>query len=89
MSSNYGGGSYSNFGSQFQNFNPGNPRFSSQFQTLNQAKPSNNQGQSSGLICQICGKSGHSALDCYHLMDFAYQGRHTLAKLASMVANAA
>ena len=31
MSSNYGGGSYSNSGSQFQNFNPGNPGFSSQF----------------------------------------------------------
>ena len=89
MSSNYGGGSYSNSGSQFQNFNPGNPGFSSQFQTFNQAKPFNNQGQSSRPICQICGKSGYSALDCYHRMDFVYQGRHAPAKLASMVAKAA
>ncbi|KAL0003958.1 hypothetical protein SO802_011519 [Lithocarpus litseifolius] len=29
----------------------------------------------------------HSALDCYHKMDFVYQGRHSPAKLASMVAN--
>lgn len=77
MSSNYGGGSYSSSGSQFQNFN--------------QSKPSNNQsqGQSSRPICQICGKGGHSALDYYHCMDFAYQGSHAPAKLASMVANAA
>jgi len=52
---------------------------------------SNNQsqGQSSRLICQIYGKNGHSTLDCYHRMDFAYQGRHARAKLASVVANAA
>jgi hypothetical protein len=23
--------------------------------------------------CQICGKSSHRALDCYHCMDYAYQ----------------
>uniref|UniRef100_A0A2N9HWR7 CCHC-type domain-containing protein n=1 Tax=Fagus sylvatica TaxID=28930 RepID=A0A2N9HWR7_FAGSY len=34
--------------------------------------------------CQICGKPGHQALDCYHRMDFAYQGRHPPAKLAAM-----
>uniref|UniRef100_A0A2N9I8B6 CCHC-type domain-containing protein n=1 Tax=Fagus sylvatica TaxID=28930 RepID=A0A2N9I8B6_FAGSY len=34
--------------------------------------------------CQICGKLGHQALDCYHRMDFAYQGRHPPAKLAAM-----
>lgn len=33
--------------------------------------------------CQICGKNGHIALDCYHLMNFAYQGKHAPAKLAS------
>ena len=90
MNSYFGGGNYSNFGgSQFQNFNLGNQSFPSQFQSFNQAKSSNNQGQSSRPICQICGKSGHSALDCYHRIDFAYQGRHAPAKLASMVANAA
>jgi len=36
--------------------------------------------------CQICGKSSHNALDCYHRMDFAYQGRHPPTQLATMVA---
>ena len=27
------------------------------------------------------------ALDCYHRMDFAFQGKHALFKLAAMVAN--
>lgn len=26
------------------------------------------------LECQICGKYGHLALDCYHQGNFAYQG---------------
>ena len=92
--SHYSGGSYSN-PNQFQNFNSsnfnqGNSGLSPQFQTFNQAKQSNqNPGQSSKPICQICGKSGHLALNCYHRMDFTYQGRHPPAKLASMVANAA
>jgi len=36
--------------------------------------------------CQICGKSSHNALDCYHRMDFAYQGRHPPTQLAALVA---
>ena len=35
-------------------------------------------------IYQICGKSGHQALDCYHRMDFAYQGKNPPTKLAVM-----
>lgn len=34
--------------------------------------------------CQICKRNGHSALDCYHRMDFVYQGRHPPARLAAM-----
>ena len=81
------GGSYSN-PNQFQNLNSG---FSPQPQTYNQTKQSSNQnpGQSSRPICHICGNNGHSALDCYHRMDFTYQGSHPPAKLASMVANSA
>ena len=80
-------GNHSNY-NQFQNFNPGG---SSHSQTYNQPKHTLNQNssQSGRPICQICGKSGHSALDCYHRMDFTYQGKHPPAKLASMVANAA
>ena len=36
--------------------------------------------------CQICGKSSHQALDCYHRMDFSYQGRHPPSQLAAMAA---
>ncbi|KAL0013426.1 hypothetical protein SO802_000495 [Lithocarpus litseifolius] len=35
-------------------------------------------------ICQIYGKVGHQALDCYHRMDFAYQGKNPPTKLAAM-----
>ena len=35
-------------------------------------------------MCQICGKLGHLAMDCYHRMDYAYQGKHPPAKLAAM-----
>jgi hypothetical protein len=34
--------------------------------------------------CQICGKLSHQALDCYHRMDFAFQGKHPPAQLAAM-----
>ena len=46
-----------------------------------------NQYHNTRPTCQICGKNGHIALDCYHCMNFAYQGRHAPAKLASMVAS--
>ena len=36
--------------------------------------------------CQIYGKSSHQALDCFHRMDYAYQGRHPSSQLAAMVA---
>ncbi|RVW13866.1 Retrovirus-related Pol polyprotein from transposon RE1 [Vitis vinifera] len=37
--------------------------------------------------CQICGKLSHKALDCFHIMNYAYQGRHPPTQLAAMVAN--
>ncbi|KAK9984565.1 hypothetical protein SO802_034090 [Lithocarpus litseifolius] len=43
-----------------------------------QSKSNFQQGQRP--VCQICGKNGHTALDCYHRMNFAYQGRHPPAK---------
>jgi len=36
--------------------------------------------------CQICGKTSHQALDCFHMMDYSYQGRHSPNQLAAMVA---
>lgn len=47
----------------------------------NSFNPSN---QSQRPYCQICGKVGHVALDCYYRMDYSYQGRHPLAKLAAL-----
>uniref|UniRef100_A0A2N9FXA9 Integrase catalytic domain-containing protein n=1 Tax=Fagus sylvatica TaxID=28930 RepID=A0A2N9FXA9_FAGSY len=56
-------------------FTQGNAQFSQNFQ---------GKSENSRPLCQICGKLGHQALDCYHRMDFAYQGRHPPARLAAM-----
>lgn len=37
--------------------------------------------------CQICGKTNHQAPDCYHCMDFSYQGRHPPSQLAALAAH--
>uniref|UniRef100_A0A2N9HLD4 Integrase catalytic domain-containing protein n=1 Tax=Fagus sylvatica TaxID=28930 RepID=A0A2N9HLD4_FAGSY len=42
------------------------------------------QGKSERPTCQICWKIGHYAIDCYHRMDFAYQGKNPPTKLAAM-----
>jgi len=39
------------------------------------------------VACQICGKFNHTALDCYHRMDYAYQGRLPSPQLQAMVAH--
>jgi hypothetical protein len=38
------------------------------------------------IPCQICGKLGHQALDCFHRMNYTYQGKHPPAQLAAMAA---
>uniref|UniRef100_A0A2N9IMV8 Reverse transcriptase Ty1/copia-type domain-containing protein n=1 Tax=Fagus sylvatica TaxID=28930 RepID=A0A2N9IMV8_FAGSY len=43
-----------------------------------------NRGKSERPTCQICWKIGHYAIDCYHRMDFAYQGKNPPTKLAAM-----
>ena len=35
-------------------------------------------------MCQICNKLGHTTIDCYHRMDYAYQGKHPPTKLGAM-----
>jgi len=65
----------SQFQSQFPHFN--------QFQ-FQQAQSNFNGIRSERPICQICGKVGHLALDCYHRMDYAYQGKHPPTKLVAM-----
>jgi hypothetical protein len=39
--------------------------------------------------CQICGKTSHQALDCFHRMDYAFQGRRPPSQLQAMVAHSA
>ena len=36
------------------------------------------------IICQICGKPGHHALDCYERMNTAYEGRIHAQRLTAM-----
>jgi hypothetical protein len=43
-----------------------------------------NPNPNSRPTCQICYKPGHTALDCYQRMNYAFQGRHPPAKLAAM-----
>uniref|UniRef100_A0A2N9FFT0 Reverse transcriptase Ty1/copia-type domain-containing protein n=1 Tax=Fagus sylvatica TaxID=28930 RepID=A0A2N9FFT0_FAGSY len=55
-------------------------------QSTNSQPPSqfSPQGRSERPTCQICWKIGHYAIDCYHRMDFAYQGKNPPTKLAAM-----
>uniref|UniRef100_A0A2N9IYC4 Retrotransposon Copia-like N-terminal domain-containing protein n=1 Tax=Fagus sylvatica TaxID=28930 RepID=A0A2N9IYC4_FAGSY len=57
------------------------------FQNTNQIKSSPIPFNSSRPPCQICGKPNHQALDCYHRMDYSYQGRHPPTQLVAMVAH--
>uniref|UniRef100_A0A2N9FS43 Reverse transcriptase Ty1/copia-type domain-containing protein n=1 Tax=Fagus sylvatica TaxID=28930 RepID=A0A2N9FS43_FAGSY len=55
-----------------------NPSFTS-------PQPQNQQNQKSERpTCQICWKQGHYAIDCFHRIDFAYQGKNPTTKLAAM-----
>ena len=57
-----------------------NANFSPQHHSQNQTnKPENTCPQ-----CQICGKMDHTGIDCYHKMDFAFQGKNPPTKLAAM-----
>ena len=55
--------------SQFNHFSP---------------QPQGSNARADRPICQICGKASHLAIDCYHMMDYAYQGMHPPTKLATM-----
>uniref|UniRef100_A0A2N9GV31 Reverse transcriptase Ty1/copia-type domain-containing protein n=1 Tax=Fagus sylvatica TaxID=28930 RepID=A0A2N9GV31_FAGSY len=57
-------------------------------QSFNRGRGRNNYSRGRGKperpTCQICWKMGHYAIDCYHRMDFAYQGKNPTTKLAAM-----
>uniref|UniRef100_A0A2N9HRC0 Retrotransposon Copia-like N-terminal domain-containing protein n=1 Tax=Fagus sylvatica TaxID=28930 RepID=A0A2N9HRC0_FAGSY len=69
-----------------QNFNSGRGNFNNSQSWQN--PQTWNTNPSSRPTCQICYKSGHTALDCYQRMNYAYQGRHPPAKLAAMATSA-
>ena len=74
-----GGGRGSNYSPH--QFSP----YSSNQNQQNQFSPSQAQGiKTERPTCQICGKIGHLAIDCYHRMDYAFQGNHPPTKLATM-----
>ncbi|KAL0001123.1 hypothetical protein SO802_014904 [Lithocarpus litseifolius] len=60
-------------GSYYNNFSP-------QHQSQNQ----NHKPEGTCPQCQICGKMGHLAIDCYHRMNFAFQGKNPPTKLAAV-----
>jgi hypothetical protein len=64
-------------------FNNAAPGFSN---NKTQQASSNNASNSSRAPCQICGKTSHQALDCFHRMNYSYQGRHPPPQLAAMAA---
>ncbi|TQD80693.1 hypothetical protein C1H46_033719 [Malus baccata] len=39
------------------------------------------------ITCQICGKEGHPALDCYQRMNAAYEGRIPAQRLSAMASS--
>ncbi|RWR84275.1 Retrovirus-related Pol polyprotein from transposon TNT 1-94 [Cinnamomum micranthum f. kanehirae] len=73
-----------------RSYRPSSNRQSGSSDTSGQRKPLQHTGSSTSQphpTCQICGKVGHLAIDCYHRMDFAFQGRHPPQRLAAMVAS--
>ncbi|RWR76373.1 putative polyprotein [Cinnamomum micranthum f. kanehirae] len=89
--SNHGGGRQGRGRGRGQNGGRGSPSFnpspnSNKTNNAVMVGPSTNRGPPR-VPCQICNRTGHSALDCYHRMDFTYQGSHPPNKLAAMAAS--
>lgn len=55
------------------------------FPRTSQGSFSSDRGAPSRSFCQIFNKSGHNALDCYHPMDYTYQGRHPIPTESNFV----
>ncbi len=69
-----GGRSSSNYTSNFNSPLPHSQQQSSFAPSIKSNKPT----------CQIYWKQSHYAIDCYHRIDFAYQGKNPTTKLAAM-----
>jgi hypothetical protein len=73
------GGRSSNFNHN-SSFTPSHPPQPQQ----SQVSQFTSQGRTERPTCQICWKIEHYAIDCYHRMNFAYQGKNPTTKLAAM-----
>ena len=62
----------------------GQPSQFNPFNHFQQNQSSFGSARSERPTCQICGKLGHLAIDCYHRMDYAYQGKHPPTILVAM-----
>ncbi|KAA8515351.1 hypothetical protein F0562_018419 [Nyssa sinensis] len=77
------GGRMNSFGRfHSPNFGQSNPLFPPKQPQQSNQRSNNSQP----VVCQICNKNGHSALDCYHRLDFSYQGKHPSPQLTAMSA---
>ena len=79
---NHGRGGRNSFGSNRGGFSSNSQGFASNPQGFSQSY--NPSGTSQCPQCQICGITRHLALDCFHRMNFAYQGRQPPAKFSAI-----
>jgi hypothetical protein len=73
------------FNPSFSTPQPHQQQFS-QSSSFNPQQQFSTKTDSSRPQCQICGKLGHLAIDCYQRMNFAYQDKNPPSKLAAMAA---
>ncbi|KAG6718543.1 hypothetical protein I3842_04G156000 [Carya illinoinensis] len=83
-SGNFALSNHNSKSSNYKGRNSGPPRQNFQSSKPEGFKPKNENNQR--VPCQICGKMGHQALDCYNRMNYSYQGRYPPAQLAAMAA---
>uniref|UniRef100_A0A2N9HE74 Integrase catalytic domain-containing protein n=1 Tax=Fagus sylvatica TaxID=28930 RepID=A0A2N9HE74_FAGSY len=80
-----------NYNQGFSSLNTSTPHYQQQQYQQQQISPPAQQASHTTFqsknerpTCQICWKMGHYAIDCYHRMNFAYQGKNPTTKLAAM-----
>jgi hypothetical protein len=67
---------FQQYSSSQQQAPPQRPSFPINIQLGKTTNPSSSFVSPNRPPFQICGKNNHQALDCYHRIDFAYQGCH-------------
>jgi hypothetical protein len=65
---------------------PAQPTINTKSPNFSNNQNSHNLNNPNRVPCQIYGTTSHQALDCFHRMDYSYQGRHPPPQLTAMVA---